>query len=172
MTVARAGRSTSAPRTFQCLGLRPTHASGGMRPTRVRTLGGVGLLVSLLSFCAGCSSTPIGFSNDWEWCAAVRTRLAGAGVGWPVAAAELRQEQLSAIERTFRDLAPRARGDLGIAANGWLEGFLAAAPYLLTGDHDGFNADVAKPLRRQLHLANVTINNLCGWDKWKGLPDQ
>lgn len=115
-----------------------------------------------MTSCAG-TGTPL---TERAWCDAVQEELTELGVGWPVANRKLDERQIAGIERTFEELAHRADGDLEIAAKGWLQGFQAAKPYLLTGDLDGFNAEVSEPLRQQLRLVNVTINNICGWEEW------
>jgi hypothetical protein len=122
-------------------------------------------LCALLTSCTSASSSAA--LEDSSWCAQVQHELREIHVAWPVASTSLATAKIAGIEDVFERYAGRAEGDLGIAVRGWLQGFKAAAPYLETNDPQGFSQNVSEPLREQLHLANVTINNICHWDSWK-----
>ena len=45
----------------------------------------------------------------------------------------------------------------------WLQGYEAAAPYLVAGDQDGFLDNTDPELQDQLHLASTLLATRCGW---------
>lgn len=122
-------------------------------------------ILMIICFSAGCSPQRPPLA-DGEWCSDVRAELTSAGVSWPIANGKLNAERLESIQRVFDEYALRAGGNLEIASKGWLQGFEEAKPYLLEHDEHGFTKNVSESLRRQLHLANVQINNICSWTEW------
>ena len=126
-------------------------------------------LVPLL-LLVGCSSAPA-TQPDAEWCAGTWAELDRAGVGWPVANRPLDATQLDAIRTIFSRAAVRAGGNLRVAATAWTEGYVAALPYLRTGDEGAFERNVAPELREQFQLANIALTNICQWfDRNEGRP--
>lgn len=129
------------------------------------------LFVPIIALCAlltSCAPAPSSVTlDDSSWCAQVKHEFREIHVAWPVASTRLTTTKIAGIEEVFERYVGRAKGDLGISARGWLQGFKAAAPYLETNDPGGFSQNVSEPLQEQLHLANVTINNICHWERWK-----
>jgi hypothetical protein len=122
--------------------------------------------LALTTCIALCACQPRTFLSNEDWCSDVKTQLQDAEVGWPIANRSLNAEQIDSVESIFERYAPRATGDLNISASGWLQGYTAAVPHLKTGDQEAFHQEVPEELRRQLHLANVTVSRICKWEDW------
>ncbi|MGP4968997.1 hypothetical protein [Glutamicibacter ardleyensis] len=125
----------------------------------------ISLVVCSVVLVTGCSSQ-VEVEPDAKWCTNLKTSLGEQGIGWPVANQRMSQGQIYEIEAIFSSRAEMAQGDLRVAAEGWLQGYKQARPFLENNDQEGFAQSVSADFQKQLQLANLTISNICQWEEW------
>ena len=119
------------------------------------------LAVTVLSMITGCAAGQA--LTNTQACTELQDAMTEVGLAWPIAGQPVSAEQARALGDRFASVQEDTTGDTETVLAAWLQGYEAAAPYLVAGDQDGFLDNTDPELQDQLHLASTLLATRCGW---------
>lgn len=102
------------------------------------------------------------------WCQELHDSFKKLGLGWPLLQkGKISSEQAEEVEKLMNRFTVLAEDeDLSFVSSVWSEKYKLFRPYLETDDVEGFNLNIDEADKTEMHLANLSISNFCGWDEW------